>query len=139
MKRPSTWFCPVAVFCLCFAHAEQSQIEASQPVLPYSLKLADTKPLGGESAPAFELRDPDIFAMIDPESACPSPSNCLIRLCRVAGNGRLTGYCLTGSRGGLCHQAYNPTSCPPGATARSRVSKQCGPSRFVVDATRPCS
>ncbi len=122
MKRPSTWFCPVAVFCLCFAHAEQSQIEASQPVLPYSLKLADTKPLGGESAPAFELRDPDIFAMIDPESACPSPSNCLIRLCRVAGNGRLTGYCLTGSRGGFVTRLITLQAVRPGQR-RGAVSR----------------
>jgi len=139
MTRPSTWFCTVAVFCLYFAHAEQSQIEASQTVHLYSLKLADAGALGRKPAPAFELRDPDTFAMIDPDSTCPFPSNCLIRLCRVASNGRLTGYCLTGSRGGICHQSYNPTSCPPGATARSRVSKQCGPSRFIVDATRPCS
>ena len=103
MTGPSRWFCILAVFCLCFAHAEQSQIEASESTLTHSLKLADA--VDGKSAPGFELRDPDL-AMINP--TCPSPYNCLIRLCNVASNARLTGYCLTGSRGGICHQSYNP-------------------------------
>jgi len=139
MKSPFTLFCTIAVFCLCFTHAEQSQIGASQSALPHSLKLADTEALGGQSVSAFELRDPDILAaIVEPQTGCPLPSNCLIRLCMVANSGRLNGYCLTGTRGGICHESYSPTSCPAGATAKSRVSKQCGPSRFIVDATRPC-
>jgi hypothetical protein len=65
----------------------------------------------------------------------------LIRLCLIGNNNKLTGYCLEGSRGGLCHEAYNPTGCHPGATPKQPVlSQKCGVSgRFKVDALRPCS
>jgi hypothetical protein len=90
------------------------------------------------------LRDPDLTAsnfaaMIAPDTSC---TNCLIRLCLVrSATNKLTGYCLEGARGGICHTAYNPSRCPPGATPKRRIlSQQCGSSgRFVVDAMRSCS
>jgi len=68
-------------------------------------------------------------------SAC---TNCLIRRCLVSDN-KLTGYCLTGARGGICHQAFEPTNCVAGQTVQKLVQKQCGAFSFAVDDLRPCS
>ncbi len=66
-----------------------------------------------------------------------SCTNCLIKRCLVSGS-VLTGYCLEGARGGICHTAYDPTHCPAGKPALSKVSRQCGPSVFTVDNMRTC-
>ena len=64
-------------------------------------------------------------------------TNCLIRRCVVSG-GFLTGYCLEGARGGICHTAYDPSHCPAGKPPLRKVSRQCGPSVVTVDNLRPC-
>jgi Tol biopolymer transport system component len=67
-------------------------------------------------------------------SAC---TNCLIRRCLVSDN-KLTGYCLSGARGGICHESFDPTDCVAGQTVKQLVQKQCGFSSFAVDDSRPC-
>jgi len=65
--------------------------------------------------------------------------NCLIRLCAVNSSNKLTGYCLEGARGGICHQGYTPTQCPVGASPGKPVSRPCGSfGNFTVDASRTC-
>jgi Tol biopolymer transport system component len=65
-------------------------------------------------------------------------TNCLIRRCRVS-DSKLTGYCLTGARGGICHESFDPTNCVAGQIVKKLVQKQCGASSFAVDDLRPCS
>ena len=97
------------------------------------------EPLGGPDG-VFVPADSGIWpvasaAIISPDLT--SCTNCLIKRCVVSGK-LLTGYCLEGARGGICHTAYDPTHCPVGKAALSRVSRQCGPSVFTVDNLRPC-
>jgi hypothetical protein len=144
MRRACPWFCVVVVFGLCCVFVPQPEIAASNSAAPHAATAANLEASGEKSASTFLLRDPDIpasnaVAMIDPDKvSCP---NCLIRLCLIGSNSKLTGYCLEGARGGICHEDYNPTHCPPGETPRKPiVSQQCGSSgRFRVDALRPCS
>jgi len=97
----------------------------------------------GTRTAALSIRDnsagsPQIIPLVGTGVAVCS--SCLIRLCLVGSGNRLTGYCLEGARGGICHESYSPTQCPAGATAVRPASRQCGPpsSTFVVDAARPC-
>jgi hypothetical protein len=59
--------------------------------------------------------------------------------CLVANGNTLTGYCV-GARGGICHEAYDPTSCSVGQPPTGVTSVQCGSSGpFNVDASRSCT
>ena len=144
MRRASPWFCAVVVFfCLCSVFVPQPEIAASNSAAPHAANAADMEARGGKPASTFLLRDPDLpasnaVAMSEPDNAC---FNCLIRLCLIGSDNKLTGYCLEGARGGICHEDYNPTHCPRGATPKKPIlSQQCGSSgRFRVDAMRPCS
>ncbi len=126
MKPLATALCFIFVIALLHALVEQ----------PHTASQASMGGPDGVLLPA----DAGIWpvasaAVINPEaSTC---TNCLIKRCLVSGN-VLTGYCLEGARGGICHTAYDPTHCPAGKTPLSRVSRQCGPSTFAVDNLRPC-
>jgi hypothetical protein len=108
----------------------------------FGLKAEDAETLGGKPVADFVLRDPDIPGGDAAETSSPgfcSPQNCLIRRCLVGSGNRLTGVCLEGARGGVCRSGGgDPTHCPPGAKPKSPVSKQCGPLKLLVDASRPC-
>jgi hypothetical protein len=138
MRQVSIGLCVFVVFCLCPVFVPQPQIAAANSAAPHASNSADMETGGGKPTSAFGLQDPDLFASNDAALIC---SNCLIRLCLVGSHNKLTGYCLEGARGGICHEDYNPTHCPPGATAKKPVlSQPCGFSgRFLVDALRSCS
>jgi len=89
------------------------------------------------ASPGTLLREPGIF-FADNTGSLAGCTNCLIRRCLVTSGNKLNGYCLTGARGGICHEAYSPTACPVGAPVKSLVQRQCGPSWFRVDNARPC-
>jgi Abnormal spindle-like microcephaly-assoc'd, ASPM-SPD-2-Hydin len=63
-----------------------------------------------------------------------------IALCLIGSGNKLTGECLEGARGGICHVGgASSTQCPAGAKAERPVSRQCGDfGNFLVDASRPC-
>ena len=143
MRQASVLLCVLVVLSCVFIFVPPPNFAASVSAVWYSTDTIGNESGEGKSAPAFVLRDPDLAARnaassVEPNNAC---SNCLIRLCRVGSNNKLTGYCLEGARGGICHQDYNPSRCPPGATPKKAVlSQQCGSSgRFLVDALRPCT
>jgi hypothetical protein len=143
MRQPCVWLCVVVVLSLCSVFVPQPEIAASNSAVPLVANAADMETGGQKPASTFLLRDPDLparnaAAMIELDNAC---SNCLIRLCLIGSGNKLTGYCLEGARGGICHEDYNPTHCPPGATPKKPIiSQQCGSSgRFKVDAMRHCS
>ena len=117
-----------------------AQAKPADPLQYRHYQMVDPDTLGGKSAFAFVSRDSDILssdtaARTGSGSVC---SNCVIDLCLVRSDNRLSGYCLEGARGGICREDYDPTHCPQGAEPKSRVAKQCGPGSFVVDASRPC-
>ena len=143
MRNTSLWLLVVFLSCLFFVFIPPPEIAASHSGLARAAKATDMETSTNKSASTFVLRDPDLpisnaFAMIEPDTIC---SNCLIRLCLVGSGNKLTGYCLVGARGGICHEASNPTRCPPGATPKRQIlSQKCGSSgRFSVDALRSCS
>jgi hypothetical protein len=143
MRQPSLWLCVVVVLGLCSVFVPRPEIAGSNFAVPHAANAADMATDGGKPASTFALRDPGLLpsnaaAMIERDNAC---SNCLIRLCLVGSGNKLNGYCLEGARGGICHEDYNPTHCPPGAKPKKPVlSQQCGSSgRFLVDSMRPCS
>ncbi len=141
MRELFTCFSMSVILCLCLALDPKPEMAAlafdSSPDNAAGAEMSR----GGSSA--FVPPDPDLNftpanVMIDPDVKC---TNCLIRLCLIGSNNKLTGYCLEGARGGICHQAYNPSRCPPGAAPRKPVqSPQCGFSgKFLVDGLRSCS
>lgn len=138
MEYPSVRLCIVIVVSIASAFAQRPQATTHEAVGSISQEAAaDT--LAYRLPSGLMLQDPEIVAikttaLDEAQSSC---SNCLIRRCRVSGN-KLTGYCLTGARGGICHQAYDPTNCTSGKLAVSIVLKQCGPSTLAVDNSRPC-
>jgi hypothetical protein len=70
---------------------------------------------------------------------CLSSPSSHIGSCLVGSGNTLTGYCV-GARGGICHEAYDPTTCPVGQPPTGVTSDQCGSSGpFNVDASRPCA
>jgi hypothetical protein len=58
--------------------------------------------------------------------------------CVVTGSNTLSGYCV-GPRGGICREAYDPTSCPPQTSVSNGQANQCAQSSFTVDPTRSCT
>lgn len=71
--------------------------------------------------------------------------NCLgsppghIGSCLVGSGNTLTGYCV-GARGGICHEAYDPTNCSVGQPPTGVTSDQCGSTGPLnVDASRSCT
>jgi len=141
MRQASVLLCVVVVLSCVSIFVPQPNFAASDSAVWHSTDAIGNDE--GKSASAFVLRDPDLSAsdaasIVEPDYPC---SNCLIRLCLVGRNNKLTGYCLEGARGGICHTDYNPSHCPPGATPKKQVlSQQCGSSgRFQIDALRPCT
>jgi hypothetical protein len=89
----------------------------------------------GTESPSVLPTDPDLHAVA---LILPSCTNCLIRLCNVSPTNKLSGYCLEGARGGICHQSYDPTHCPVGKSVLKPGTRQCGYGTFKVDLARPC-
>jgi len=142
MRQSSVLLCVLVVLSCVSIFVPQPNFAASVSAVWHSTGAIGNESDERESASAFVLRDPDpsvsnAASIVEPDNAC---SNCLIRLCRVGSNNKLTGYCLEGARGGICHEDYNPSHCPPGSTPKKPVlSQQCGFSgRFLVDALRSC-
>lgn len=111
-----------------------------------SIKVAFRPTASGTRTAALSIRDngagsPQIVPLSG-TGVANTCTNCLIRLCSVGSDNRLTGYCLEGARGGICHSgSYSPTQCPVGATPEKPVSRQCGFAGVniqKVDAARPC-
>src|SRR5581483_3449877 len=84
---------------------------------------------------ASSLSQIDAADSVLPNSPC---TNCLIQRCLVSAN-KLTGYCLEGARGGICHTSFDPTHCLAGQPVKKLVQKQCGFSTYSVDDMRTCS
>lgn len=143
MRQASVLLCVLVLLSCVSIFVPQPNFAASVSAVWHSTDAIGNESGQGKSTPDFVLRDPDLSARnagssVEPDNEC---SNCLIRLCRVGSNNKLTGYCIEGARGGICHQDYNPSHCPPGATPKKLVlSQQCGFSgRFLVDALRTCT
>jgi hypothetical protein len=111
-----------------------------------SIRVAFRPTASGTRTAALSIRDngagsPQIVPLIG-TGVANTCTNCFIRLCSVGSDNRLTGYCLEGARGGICHSGgYSPTQCPVGATPEKPVSRQCGSAGVniqKVDAARPC-
>jgi hypothetical protein len=59
--------------------------------------------------------------------------------CSISSQGLLTGECL-GARGGICHEAYDPTRCPPSHKPKTPGSWQCGTfGKYHVDLSTSCT
>jgi len=58
--------------------------------------------------------------------------------CVVTGTNMLNGYCV-GSRGGICHEAYDPTNCPPQTPDSNAQTGQCPHTSITADPTRSCT
>ena len=127
VKTTAFWLCLVGVCIPLLASGQRSHSAASDK----SVALVDAVLLPGES-----LIWPIRAALIQNYTTC---TNCLIRRCLVVG-GKLNGYCLTGARGGICHESYDPIHCPAGKLPKAPVKRQCGPSVsvFTVDNLRAC-
>jgi hypothetical protein len=127
VKATAFWLCLVGVCIPLLASGQGSHFAASDK----SVALVDAVLLPGEP-----LIWPIRAALIQNYTTC---TNCLIRRCLVVG-GKLNGYCLTGARGGICHESYDPTHCPAGKLPKAPVKRQCGPSVsvFTVDNLRAC-
>jgi hypothetical protein len=79
----------------------------------------------------------DASATLNCLGSPPGPGH--IGSCLVDSGKTLTGYCV-GARGGICHEAYDPTNCPVGQPPTGVTSDQCGSSgSFNVDASRSCT
>lgn len=127
VKRKTLWLCVVGVCIPWLAFGQQSHSAASAK----SVGVANAVFVPAESS-------------IWPMHAALNPyatlcTNCLIRRCLVVG-GKLNGFCLEGARGGICHEAYDPSHCPVGKLPKAPLKRQCGPvvSTFTVDNLRIC-
>ena len=141
--KPRTWmWMPVVslIAALAMPIGMGAQAKPADPHQYDHYQIVDPDTLGGKSIFAFVSRDSDsLFSDTAARTVSGSVcSNCVIGLCLVRSDNKLSGYCLEGTRGGVCRQDYDPTHCPQGAEPKSRVAKRCGPGNFVVDASRPC-
>jgi hypothetical protein len=125
MKRTALCLCLMGISVSLLAFGQQLQSGASDR----SVAVRDAVLLPAESS-IWPVR----AALIENYTTC---TNCLIRRCLVVG-GKLNGYCLTGARGGICHESYDPTHCPAGKFPKAPLQRQCGPSVFKVDNLRAC-
>ena len=128
VKATAFWLCLVGVCIPLLASGQGSHFAASDK----SVALVDAVLLPAGEPLIWPIR----AALIQNYTTC---TNCLIRRCLVVG-GKLNGYCLTGARGGICHESYDPTHCPAGKLPKAPVKRQCGPSVavFTVDNLRAC-
>jgi hypothetical protein len=120
MKGTRLWLCLTILITLCPAFAQQAKPSFSQ---------MDALWVPGETS----IRP--VYAVVNPNTIpC---TNCLIKRCALTA-GKLNGYCLEGARGGICHEAYDPTHCPAGKLPNAPIRRQCGVSTFTIDNLRAC-